>query len=293
MTLIDVLLALAPLLVVPLALRLVVLEAPLARRLVGVTIRVQPAGAVAAAVSVFLGSGRVAGVLATVWFLCTVPAAFGGLAELLAGRRDIPGFVGAAGLGYLSFGAGWLVISRLGIRPLGFPPVIVELTAVHFHYTGLAVAALAQQVVLAARDWRRGRLVASAAAAALVAGSPITAAGFTVASAPLQMVGVAMIASSVMVLAVLTLLVSRRVMGTPAVWLVRVSAWSVFLPMPLALDFTLAKLVPIPALGIQAMAAVHGSVNALVFCLVGLVGWLAMRRTGTAFSPDAVSPRRA
>ncbi|MGI8609171.1 MAG: YndJ family transporter [Candidatus Dormibacteria bacterium] len=280
MTVITVLLALAPVAVVPLALRLITLEGPTARRLVRFSVVAQPVGALAAVASLVVAPGALAGALAAIWLAVCVPASVGGLVEFLGGGFRRPAsIVAAAGLGYLSVGASWLVISRLGLRPLNFPGVIVLLTAVHFHYTGLAAAALAQQVILAGRVDSRKRFVASLAAAALVVGSPITAAGFTLASGPLQVVGVALIAGSVMVLATVTLLLSRTMGGTPAVWLVRLSAASVFLPMPLAVDYTLAKLVPIPALSIDGMAAVHGTVNALVFCLCGLAGWLLFQRS--------------
>ena len=48
-----------------------------------------------------------------------------------------------AGLLYLAVGGTWTVIARAGLRPLGFPDLIVLLTAVHFHYAGFALLVLA------------------------------------------------------------------------------------------------------------------------------------------------------
>lgn len=45
-------------------------------------------------------------------------------------RRDLGRVLMA---GYLAVGAGWLLLARLGARPLGFEDVIVQATAVHFH----------------------------------------------------------------------------------------------------------------------------------------------------------------
>ena len=47
---------------------------------------------------------------------------------------------------YLPIGAGWLVLYRLGVRPLGFADVIVLLTGVHFHYTGFVLPIVAGMV---------------------------------------------------------------------------------------------------------------------------------------------------
>jgi hypothetical protein len=43
--------------------------------------------------------------------------------------------------------------------------------------------------------------------------------------------------------------------------------------MFLGVDYAAAKVFPIPALDIQAMALVHGDLNALVFALIGFIGW--------------------
>jgi hypothetical protein len=43
--------------------------------------------------------------------------------------------------------------------------------------------------------------------------------------------------------------------------------------MVLGVDYAASRLVPIPALDLKAMALLHGDLNALVFALLGFVGW--------------------
>jgi hypothetical protein len=44
--------------------------------------------------------------------------------------------------------------------------------------------------------------------------------------------------------------------------------------MFLGVDYAAARVLPIPALDLPTMALVHGDLNALVFALLGFVGWL-------------------
>jgi hypothetical protein len=43
--------------------------------------------------------------------------------------------------------------------------------------------------------------------------------------------------------------------------------------MLLGVDYAAARVFPIPALDLKAMALIHGDLNALVFVLIGFVGW--------------------
>lgn len=137
LTLVDLLLVLAPLAVVPLGLRLVPLRRPEATRILRLARLVQPMGALAVVVAFVLPTGWTAGVVSLGWFATCALISLAGLLELIETRslRVLP-LVTAAALGYLSVGAAWMVLSRVGVRPLGFEPAIVELTAVHFHYAG-------------------------------------------------------------------------------------------------------------------------------------------------------------
>ena len=63
---------------------------------------------------------------------------------------------------------------RAGLRPLGFPDLIVLLTAVHFHYAGFALPVLTGLVARVL-----GGPAAGAACLGVIAGVPLVAIGIT------------------------------------------------------------------------------------------------------------------
>ena len=139
LTLVDLLLLLAPLVIVPLGLRLLPFSGPRSRQVLRVARIVQPFGATAAVASFVITPGWTAGVIALGWLLTCGVASLAGLVELVELRSLRPAhLVPAAAVAYLSVGAGWLVLFRAGLRPEGFSHEIVELTGVHFHYAGFA-----------------------------------------------------------------------------------------------------------------------------------------------------------
>ena len=75
---------------------------------------------------------------------------------------------------YLIIGACWLVLARLGQRPLDYEHAIVHATAVHFHYAGFVLPILALQWLNAAPSGRRYLMLG-----ALLLGVPLVAAGIT------------------------------------------------------------------------------------------------------------------
>src|SRR4029077_12231627 len=87
--------------------------------------------------------GVAAGALASAWLLVTIVIAARGIARLHGrGLRDLADLAIDAGMFLLPVGGGWLVLSRLGVRPLGFEEPIVLLTAVHFHYAAFTTLIL-------------------------------------------------------------------------------------------------------------------------------------------------------
>jgi YndJ-like protein len=275
LTLVDLLLLLAPILIVPLGLRLVPLRGRWATRILRLARLVQPAGAVAAVIAFLLPQGWTAGVIALGWLCPCALASLAGLAELLETRswRPVP-LVSAAALAYLSVGAAWLVASRAGMR-LGFSPAIVELTGVHFHYAGFAATLLAALAIRALRSsGQRVRGLATTAALMVVVGTPLTAVGITTRSAAATIAGPALLAGGILTIAGITaFLIAPALENTAARWLLRFSAAGVLLPMLLGVDYAVSRVLAIPALDLPWMAAIHGDLNALAFVLPGLLGW--------------------
>jgi YndJ-like protein len=126
----DLLFLLAPLVVVPLTLRLVptVQDGPL----FGITGRVIRysllPGAMTTTASFLLPVGRVAGALNCLWLIVGAALALDGIRLIRTRVQSLQEFCFAVGEGYSLIGALWLLATRLGLKPLSFHEPIVLLT---------------------------------------------------------------------------------------------------------------------------------------------------------------------
>lgn len=279
LTLVDLLLLLAPVVVVPLGLRLIPLSGPRSRRVLAVARLIQPLGALAAVIAFLLPAGWVAGVVALGWLLACAIVSLAGLLELIESRSIAPPhLVPAAATAYLSVGAVWLVISRLGLRPLGFSSDIIELTGVHFHYAGFAATLIGGLTLVVLRNERGLGQLASIAGVLIVLGVPITAGGIATGSPIMTVAGPILLGAGVLTTAgLIAFVVALQVDPISARWLLWISAAGVVAPMLLGVDYALARVFPIPALDLRTMALIHGDLNAIVFSLCGLLGWSRAR----------------
>lgn len=269
--LITLLLALAPLVVVPLGFALPRPVGPTAwSRLLAVA---QPVGALAVAGALLLPTGGLAATIAGVWLgVCLWAAAAEVAVWWRRGSRAVPEIARLGGFLYLCVGATWLVFDRLAVRPLDLPAEIVELTAVHFHYAGFAAALIAGTAT--ARAGSSGRGLAGVATLLVLAGSPVVAAGFA-AFGPLQIAGAVLLTVGLLTLAWVTVRgIVPHLRDQPARWLLTVSSVTVVVPMLLAVQWAVGHNYATPALSIPDMARLHGSLNAFGFTLCGLLGWL-------------------
>jgi YndJ-like protein len=276
LTLIDVLFLLAPLTIAPLGLALIAFDDGLAQVLLTAAIRVQPVGAVLAVVAFLVPIGLAAAVMASAWLVVCVIAGLGALAYLVQGRSLHPvRLATAAAVGFMAFGAIWLVLSRAGVAPIGLSPIIVEMTAVHFHFTGFAATLMAALLLTRLRQDRGiARRIAIAASLLLVLGSPVLAAGWATPVRVLQVAGAILVATGVVATAVVFFFRSASLVETtPARVLLRLSALAPLLPMVLAVEYSAGHVFGFPTLDIQGMALIHGDLNALGFSLLGMVAW--------------------
>jgi hypothetical protein len=276
LTLIDLLFLLAPLVIAPLGLRLIAFDPGPASRLLTAAVRIQPVGAVLATVSCLLPLGVAAAIPASAWLLVCAIAALGALAYLIQGRSLQPvRLAPAAAVAFMAFGAVWLVLSRAGIAPLGLSPIVVELTAVHFHFTGFAATLMAALVLTRLRHERgTSRQTALTASVLMIVGSPVLAAGWGTPLHVLQVAGAILVAAGVMATAAVLFFRSASLVdSTPARILLRVSALAPLVPMVLAVEYSAGHVFGFPTLDIHAMALIHGDLNALGFSLLGLVAW--------------------
>jgi hypothetical protein len=102
------------------------------------------AAALGVVVSLWQRPGPVTAVFSIPWFVLGVWVALAGVWNLYRRATRSLTDVAASVAGVdLALAAGWLVVSRAGLHPMGFQEPIVLLTAVHFHYSGFATALIA------------------------------------------------------------------------------------------------------------------------------------------------------
>lgn len=282
--LIGHMLALAPMVILPLSAPLLPDDAALRGWPARLAARVGPVAALPVWVAhTFLPRGWLAGALVVPWLLVCAGIGLSGAWWLWSrrGRAPIAALTLAVGMVYLPGGALWMLLSRLGVRPMDFPEVIVMLTGIHFHYAGfvapLLVAMTGRALIGASARLRR---VHAAACVGVVLGTPLIAIGIT-ASPLMELVATLWFSTSVLVVGALTLAALPRVKGGAARALLSVSALSSFLSMVAAMLFggrhaaQLSQLISqlIPPLTIAEMALLHGTANALGFALCGVLGW--------------------
>ena len=180
-----------------------------------------------------------------------------------------------------AIGAVWLVAHRASWTPWGFDPLIVLLTASHFHHAGFTLPRMAG---LNARTnpncWTRF------SCGAILLGVPLVAVGITGTHFGMlkfvEPFGVA-----ILVLGALSIAVSQvwRGLERQRSILTRlgflISGASLFAAMVLALGFGLRYVIPNFALTMPQMWAIHGTLNAFGFGLCGILAWRGtIKRSG-------------
>ena len=273
LTVIRLLLAFGPLIVVPLALDLLKWQAPRAEALRRFARRLIIPGGLAASAALLLPDGPAAGALAVIWLGVCGAISLSALLEFVdGGRPNMPTLVRLAAAAYLGFGAGWLVVSRLDLRPLDFSPAIVELTAVHFHFTGFAAVLLAATTVSRARGPNEVRF-STAAALGIVVAMPLIATGITF-SQPIATAGSSFLGLSIISLVIAhASMIRRGDLPPPQRLLLTISSASILAGMALAIQWAVGLQLGTPALSIDQMAKTHGVLNSFGFVLCGLLTW--------------------
>lgn len=275
-------LALAPLVLVPLGAGMAATPPfdGIAGRFYSAGVVLQPAGAILLVASLVVPSGGLAAGLAAPWVVVT--GLFGLAAAARTRERGLRPFsetVVDAGLAYATVGAVALVAVHLGVT-LRFDPVIVLLTAVHFHYAGFVlpvVTGLAGRCGDAEQDPRYRSL-----AGVVAVGPAIVATGIAFSPA-VELVGVAAFTVAVAMLGGYVAWVVAP--DRPRLQGVLLAASALTLPasMLLALGYVLATVAGVDPLGpgVPRMVSLHGSLNAYGFALLATVGWrLSVPRAG-------------
>ena len=220
---------------------------------------------------VFLDAGWLSALLVVPWLLLTACLALMGLRRARGRLRDRLGdLCQDLALVFLVVGSGWALLDRLSLRPFDFDPVIVLLTAIHFHYAGF-VLPLVTGVLL--QD-EKGTLARVAGVGVLV-GIPLVAIGITATQlkwgTPLEVMAAWVLGGAGLLVA--HLLGRQALRGGPTVrvlWLI--AGTSLGCGMVLAILYGSRPLLELSWLDIPMMRAIHGTANALGFALCGLLG---------------------
>lgn len=241
-------------------------------RIRGVAFVGAAAAAVLLAISMVLQPGPVAGLLASGWLATATILALSRPPAMWSRRRSITtladGLAADVACAFLVVGAVWAVISRLGLRPMGFEDRIVLLTAVHFHVAGFVLVLCGE---LLRRRTQSAAL--SAGLAALVVGIPATALGFL--GVPVAaLAGAWLVAAGGIAIGIGHLSAGVRASAPgPNGPLPAVAGVALLVSMPLAAAWATTTWLGVAFLSVPLMAATHGALNVVGFAVPAVFAW--------------------
>jgi hypothetical protein len=264
---------LGPLVVVPMGLALLRPPRELAQEMVLARRSALPT-AIVLVVSILAAPGAASALLTAPWVLVTLLGLWIGLRWLaMAPSFRSKTVVPVAGLVLLAFSAAALVAWRGQLRPAGLSDTAMALVAVHAAFAGFGVAVAADRTRAAATR-RRARSVAGAAGLASVVSAAVLIVGFLTDGRSIDLVGSTLLAASLLVLAVVTLVYAlRRERAAGASALLVVSAGSLLFALALALQYAFGRWNDSYTLSVSRMLELHGTVSGLGFVVGGLLGW--------------------
>jgi hypothetical protein len=275
MGVIELMLLFATLVMAPLALELAREVGSGYQTRFGAGVRVfQPFAAIATVAAFWLRPGMLSAVLCAPWLLLSFAVALDGLTRLARSKSRSLADIAIAVAGVdLVFASGWLVVSRAGLRPMGFQEPIVLLTAVHFHYIGFATAVLAAGALHLFESYHFERRLLSPVVSLALVLPFVLALGFVV-SPMLRMVVAVALAVDVMAFAGLLLWLSRGLVERTARVFLRFSGAAVWIAMVMAGVYAVTDHIGRPFLTMPGMASTHGVLNGLGFVLLGTLAFL-------------------
>ena len=178
---------------------------------------------------------------------------------------------------FLSIGAIWLIFDRFNIKPLEFPTWIVIMTGVHFHFAGFTLLTAVMLFLFQKPLDRKIRMVSIA----IIIGVFLTAIGITATQLgysdlfeTLSGVWMSISALSSAVIFIKNSLIEQ--MTTKILWFS--AGICLISAMIFACLYALRSIFPLDILTLPFMQTVHGSLNALGFGTLILMGW-ALKKT--------------
>ena len=217
--------------------------------------------------------GYRSGLLAAPWLAITLLIACEGFLHLRATKAwTIPRLCFDLGKIYVLVGGCSIVLSRLGLRPLGFEAVIIHATAVHFHYAGFILPVLAGLAACACRDAQ-----STIAGIGVVVGVPLLAGCITLSAFGIripELLAASFLAAVGALVAWNQIRLAERAERWPARILFTLSGFSLASGMLLAVGYAIGAYFGLQGLDIPTMIQSHGIINALGFAFCGLLAWL-------------------
>jgi YndJ-like protein len=211
------------------------------------------------------------------WAGWTALAAFEGVRRIFAmlRRSGLRGLFDAelaiaAGLAFPIVGSGWMLCDRLALEPLGFSPLIVLLTAAHFHHAGFTLP-LSAGLLGRTFGAESGSSPWRATAVMVVVAVPLVALGITF-SPLLELLAAWLTAATGIAVAIGLLVRANKLAIIPAM-LSALAGASLLAGMSFAASYAIGEYAGTPWPDITAMIRMHGAINALGFGLLGAWSW--------------------
>lgn len=275
-------LLLAPLVLVPLTLRLVEPDGTwiILRAVWRMAVLLQLPAAILLLPAFFLPQGIIAAALALPWLITTLLIAFTGILRIrLLRSRMLAEISINVGLLYIAVGGVWLWLDRLGARPLQFEAIIVLLTAIHFHYAGFLLPLFTG---LAGRE--RQERTAKLAALGVIIGVPLVALGITATqlgfNPGFEALAALFTSFAGILAAALHMRMALRQHSLGVKILFMLCGLALAFGMIQAMLYGLRFYLVLEWLAIPWMRALHGTANALGFGLLGVLGWSFAAKAG-------------
>jgi hypothetical protein len=269
---VELLFLFAPLVIVPLGLELT-------RRLAGTRERfdairiLQVSATLAVAATFWLPPGRSAATLSALWLLQCIFMASRRFLNWWREERTAESMILNIAYADLVLGAAWLVLSRAGLRPMGFQEPIILLTAIHFHFSGFATALIAT-ATFHEFESRGLRMPGLPTLIWLIALLPfVLAAGF-VFSPALRFVAAISLSACVTALAMISWWIAGDWKSTPATVYLRIGTCAAMGAFSLAGIYAVSEYFKRDWITVPGMANSHGILNGLGFVLLALLAWL-------------------
>ncbi|MGY4691279.1 YndJ family protein [Salibacterium sp. K-3] len=233
------------------------------------------AAAWSGALSMMLETGISAMLLSVVWFLFTGFTAWNGMRRLMArGVAPLEETAVDAGFMYIAVGGAWFVLSRAGAAPLlPYSDVIVNLTAVHFHYAAFLLPVLTG--LLGRHHFHKGSPGRRSSYRLLTAGiltGPILTAAAVDQGPPLEAVLVAVYVVFLYWFAVWSIKAALS-MPYSVKGVIIVSSVVLIWTMTLSILYSTGRAADFFVIGIGGMIPWHGAWNAFAFSILALIGW--------------------